>query len=97
MAWVTLGSHHIPRTEDLPIVTTPTMEVSFTLSPFNYFPEDPAMTSDASVLIEPRVRSQPNLGLKVVHSKDKNDKCSTSDSNKFLSIINEKTSHMFDV
>ena len=43
VAWVTLGVHHIPRTEDLPVMPTPGTEMSFLLMPFNYFSEDPSV------------------------------------------------------
>ncbi|XP_062573751.1 putative amine oxidase [copper-containing] [Saccostrea cucullata] len=43
VAWVTMGTHHIPHTEDLPVVTTPGTDVSFLLLPFNFFHEDPSI------------------------------------------------------
>jgi diamine oxidase len=43
VAWITLGQHHIPHTEDLPIVQTPGTDVSFLLLPFNFFHEDPSI------------------------------------------------------
>ncbi|KAL4228964.1 Copper amine oxidase [Mactra antiquata] len=52
--WVTLGVHHIPRKEDLPLTTTPGMGLSFYLQPFNYFSEDPAMASQDAVRITPK-------------------------------------------
>ncbi|XP_060597494.1 putative amine oxidase [copper-containing] [Ruditapes philippinarum] len=52
--WVTLGAHHIPHKEDLPLTTTMGLSPSFILQPYNYFPEDPAMASPNAVRIEPR-------------------------------------------
>ena len=45
VAWVTVGLHHIPHTEDVPIVTTPGVQLTFWLLPYNYFDYDPAMAS----------------------------------------------------
>lgn len=52
--WVTLGVHHIPHTEDLPLTTTSGMGLSFFLQPYNYFPEDPSMASSNAVRMEPK-------------------------------------------
>lgn len=52
--WVTLGVHHIPHKEDLPLTTTTGLSPSFLLQPYNYFYEDPAMVSPNAVRIEPR-------------------------------------------
>lgn len=52
--WVTLGVHHIPHKEDLPLTTTTGLSPSFILQPYNYFPEDPAMASPNAVRIEPK-------------------------------------------
>ncbi|CAG2227076.1 ABP1 [Mytilus edulis] len=59
VAWVTMGIHHIHHTEDLPVTPTPGMGVSFYLLPYNYFDEDPAISSLNAVRIEPRII--PNL------------------------------------
>lgn len=40
-AWVTIGSMHIPHTEDIPIVETPGSQLSFILQPFNFLDPDP--------------------------------------------------------
>ncbi|XP_045169961.2 putative amine oxidase [copper-containing] [Mercenaria mercenaria] len=52
--WVTLGVHHIPHKEDLPLTTTTGLSPSFLLQPYNYFSEDPAMSSPNAVRMEPR-------------------------------------------
>ncbi|HUC23568.1 MAG TPA: primary-amine oxidase [Streptosporangiaceae bacterium] len=39
--WYTLGSHHIPRPEDWPVM--PVEKVSFTLKPFGFFDSNPAL------------------------------------------------------
>jgi hypothetical protein len=42
VAWVTVGKHHKPTSEDLPVTTTPATEVGFYIRPANYFDESPA-------------------------------------------------------
>ena len=42
VAWYTVGFHHIPRMEDLPVM--PTHWFGFTLMPHNFFGSNPAMT-----------------------------------------------------
>ena len=49
-----MGIHHIPHTEDLPVTPTPGMELSFYITPYNYFSEDPAIASLNAVRIEPK-------------------------------------------
>jgi primary-amine oxidase len=39
--WYTLGSHHIPRPEDWPVM--PVERVSLTLRPFGFFDANPAL------------------------------------------------------
>ncbi len=42
VAWYTMGFHHIPRMEDWPVM--PTHWSSFSLMPFNFFANNPAMS-----------------------------------------------------
>jgi primary-amine oxidase len=42
VAWYTMGFHHIPRMEDWPVM--PTHWSSFSLMPFNFFANNPALT-----------------------------------------------------
>ncbi len=53
VAWVTLGSFHIPRTEDLPITTTPGNGLHFFILPYNFFPEDPSLASRDNIRVTP--------------------------------------------
>jgi primary-amine oxidase len=39
--WYTLGSHHIPRPEDWPVM--PVERASLTLRPFGFFDANPAL------------------------------------------------------
>lgn len=60
-----MGVQHIPHTEDLPITTTPGMEVSFYLLPYNYFDEDPAISSLNAVRIEPTNKLKHTTSIKI--------------------------------
>jgi len=42
VTWYTMGFHHIPHTEDWPVMST--MWKGFTLRPFNFFSHNPALT-----------------------------------------------------
>ena len=53
MAWLTLGAHHIPHSEDVPIVTTPGVQLTFFLLPYNYFDEDPSLASRDNIRVTP--------------------------------------------
>ncbi|KAJ3215511.1 hypothetical protein HDU67_000299 [Dinochytrium kinnereticum] len=39
VAWVNLGNHHVPRSEDAPITLTSASRASIIVTPFNYFDE----------------------------------------------------------
>ena len=53
MAWVSMGVHHIPHTEDFPISPTVGLNLDFYLLPNNYFHHDPSMGSSDLVRIVP--------------------------------------------
>ncbi|KAK3084716.1 hypothetical protein FSP39_017939 [Pinctada imbricata] len=96
VTWITLGVHHIPHTEDLPIVTTPGMALSFLLQPFNFFPEDPAMTSPNAIRLELNKKNDLSSGVKVERygQSPTIDTCRVS-SNNFFDVINEDYSVIF--
>ena len=51
VAWVTMGIHHIPGTEDVPSTTTSASQLFFSLKPYNYFDECPSRLSSDCVHI----------------------------------------------
>lgn len=53
-----MGQYHIPHTEDLPMTTTPAMDASCFLLPYNYFEEDPSMAFKNSLRVEPTQRGK---------------------------------------
>ena len=53
VAWVTMGTHHIPGTEDVPSTPTTWNQYSFFLTPHNYFDECPSRDSRDTVVIRP--------------------------------------------
>ncbi|XP_064608891.1 putative amine oxidase [copper-containing] [Liolophura sinensis] len=52
VAWITMGVHHIPHTEDLPVTPTPGGQLQFFLLPYNYFTEDPSSGSKNAIYME---------------------------------------------
>ncbi|KAH3835608.1 putative amine oxidase [copper-containing] [Dreissena polymorpha] len=76
VAWVTMGMHHIPHMEDLPVTSTVGLDLRFFLLPYNYFDEDPAMGSGDAVRIEPKNQMALNEGLNILqYGKSENPVC----------------------
>ena len=46
VAWYTMGFHHLPRAEDWPVM--PVMWHDFLIRPFDFFPQNPALTLPAT-------------------------------------------------
>ena len=44
---------HIPRSEDVPVVQTPGVQLRFYLQPYNFFDQDPSLTSQDDVYHKP--------------------------------------------
>ncbi|CAL1533785.1 unnamed protein product [Lymnaea stagnalis] len=65
VAWITLGSYHIPQTENVPTTATVGTTQSFFLVPFNYFNEDPSLASRDAVKIMPLDPRSPNSGAAI--------------------------------
>ena len=73
VAWVSVGLHHIPHSEDLPVVSTIGTEASFYLHPYNYFPESPSMASRDSVYMEHIDVDHPERGISFMYPGDGRD------------------------
>ncbi|CAG5132710.1 unnamed protein product [Candidula unifasciata] len=63
VAWVTVGFHHIPHAEDLPVTTTSGKHQSFYLFPYNYFEECPSMKSRDAIYVSHKDSKRPEKGL----------------------------------
>ncbi|XP_071095335.1 putative amine oxidase [copper-containing] [Haliotis cracherodii] len=63
--WIPMGAHHIPHTEDLPVVATSGTQMSFALYPYNYFPECPSSQSRDSIRVELKDKNSPEGGFTV--------------------------------
>ncbi|KAL8582528.1 hypothetical protein ACOMHN_055796 [Nucella lapillus] len=66
--WITMGVHHIPHTEDIPVTPTAGGHLAFFLLPYNYFPECPSVTSRDNIRGEYVTANKPADGLKVDRS-----------------------------
>ncbi|KAK6188975.1 hypothetical protein SNE40_005040 [Patella caerulea] len=65
VSWITLGTYHIPQTEHMPNTPTVGGHLSFMLTPFNYFEEDPSMSSRDAIRISPKDKTRPLDGANV--------------------------------
>ncbi|XP_041824098.1 amiloride-sensitive amine oxidase [copper-containing] isoform X2 [Melanotaenia boesemani] len=61
VAWVTVGFLHVPHSEDIPNTATPGNAVGFFLRPFNFFDEDPSLTSKSTVIVRPDEDGKPKI------------------------------------
>ncbi|KAK0190361.1 copper amine oxidase [Armillaria mellea] len=52
VAWVNVGMHHLPVSEDSPNTKTNVAASSFLLTPWNYFDSDPSMESSNAILLK---------------------------------------------
>ncbi|KAK0207087.1 copper amine oxidase [Desarmillaria ectypa] len=52
VAWVNVGMHHLPVSEDSPNTKTNVAASSFMLTPWNYFDSDPSMESSNAILLK---------------------------------------------
>ncbi|PBK93948.1 amine oxidase catalytic domain-containing protein [Armillaria gallica] len=69
VAWVNVGMHHLPVSEDSPNTKTNLAASSFLLTPWNYFDSDPSMESSNAILLKiPEKRGESfgydNYGVK---------------------------------
>lgn len=52
VAWATVGIYNIPRTEDVPAITTSSKTLSLQIAPYNFFTECPSVSSPSGVMIK---------------------------------------------
>ncbi|KAK7496907.1 hypothetical protein BaRGS_00011887 [Batillaria attramentaria] len=69
--WITLGTHHIPHTEDLPVTPTPGGHLNFFLLPYNYFPECPSVSSRDNIRVDYVKPFEASEGLRVERNGNK--------------------------
>nr|QIQ54698.1 capsule gland specific secretory protein [Reishia bronni] len=70
--WMTLGTYHLPHTEDLPVTPTGGGHLSFFLIPHNFYPENPALSSRDLIRVE---RKKDRLSLVQATLDNKNRFC----------------------
>ncbi|GFN86342.1 amine oxidase [Plakobranchus ocellatus] len=73
--WLTLGLHHIPHTEDLPVTPTAGNHLTAFILPYNYFPECPSMGSRDTVYIDYKDKADPTKGVKVERYGNSKEQC----------------------
>lgn len=61
VAWVTVGFLHVPHSEDIPNTATPGNAVGFFLRPFNFFDEDPSLSSRSTVIVRQDKSGKPKV------------------------------------
>ncbi|KAF9226809.1 amine oxidase catalytic domain-containing protein [Gyrodon lividus] len=52
VAWINIGMHHLPQSEDAPNTRTNTATASFFLTPLNYFDHDVSIESTNAILLQ---------------------------------------------
>ncbi|ESP03629.1 hypothetical protein LOTGIDRAFT_137098, partial [Lottia gigantea] len=65
VSWITLGTYHIPQTEHMPNTPTVGGHLTFLITPFNYYSEDPSMASRDAIRIDPKDKRRPLAGANV--------------------------------
>ncbi|KAK0049904.1 amine oxidase [copper-containing] [Biomphalaria pfeifferi] len=78
--WITCGTYHIPRTEDLPLKSSVGPKVGFTLLPFNYHNECPSMSSRDAVYIQHSNPLGHRQGVDITRNGNRNGQCLTPES-----------------
>ena len=96
VTWVTMGIHHIPHMEDLPVTPTIGLELKFFLLPNNYFDEDPAMGSRDAIRIDPRDQNDIYKGFRINrYGRNENRMCKPA-PHMFDDEIQKDPDSMFD-
>ncbi|CAG5130884.1 unnamed protein product, partial [Candidula unifasciata] len=73
--WVTAGSHHIPRSEDIPNAATVGSHMSVFLSPHNYFDESPSAALRDAIYITYKDPKDPSKGVRVDRNGNSRQQC----------------------
>ncbi|GFO23001.1 amine oxidase [Plakobranchus ocellatus] len=78
--WLTLGLHHIPHTEDLPVTPTAGNHLTAFLLPYNYFLECPSMGSRDAIFVGYNDPKDPTKGVRVERNGNSRNQCITPKS-----------------
>lgn len=73
--WLTLGLHHIPHTEDLPVTPTTGNHLGAWFLPNNFFNECPSMGSRDAIFVDYKDHDNPELGLTLERNGNTRDQC----------------------
>ena len=98
VTWVTMGIHHIPHMEDIPVTPTVGLQLEFFLLPYNYFDEDPAISSRDAVRIDPRDPNDLKKGI-TINRYGQNDESKCMPQNTIVEFdkeISENPESVFD-
>ena len=91
-----MGVHHIPHTEDLPVTPSPGMGQKFFLLPYNYFSEDPGISSKSAVRIDYKNQNNFKEGIVIKRSKSSNSgQCNISD-HPFWALVKDTPAILMD-
>lgn len=73
--WLTLGLHHIPHTEDLPVTPTAGNHLTAMFLPNNFFDQCPSMGSRDAIFVGFKDQSDPSQGVTLERNGNSRDKC----------------------
>lgn len=88
--WITMGMHHIPHTEDLPVTPTVGNHLTFFLFPYNYFTDCPSMSSRDQIRIEHKDPNDPKKGVRIERYGRSDESCSLPPYSKEYDEVIEK-------
>ena len=96
VAWVSMGVHHIPHTEDFPISPTVGLNLDFFLLPNNFFDHDPAMGSSDLVRIVPDKQYGLKGGVEIDRHGNAGDSNCVPKKSPFDRDIQNRPTALFD-
>ncbi|XP_059166056.1 putative amine oxidase [copper-containing] [Physella acuta] len=88
VCWVSMGMHHIPHTEDLPVTPSVGNHMTFFLMPYNYFPQCPSMGSRDALYIKHTDPKNPSDGVTINRHGNSVDQCITQKPTLEADVIN---------